>query len=103
MGDVSRIVECIDIRSNRILLAGVAKYPFFLKPGDVADLPEKGVHNIHAGTHQLLVREIADQSQGSVSSVCQSLYQLRTGDHDSSASKLHGPPSGFNSLGMFED
>src|SRR5205085_970230 len=52
MGYRARIPQSVTAFDQRRAAVGVAQRPVFMKPADVADLPEHGIDDVQARAHQ---------------------------------------------------
>ena len=58
-----RVVERVACRQQGVRSGCVAQDPVLLEPGDVADLPEKGIEDLELRDAELLVGEIVEDLQ----------------------------------------
>ena len=61
MRDGHRIPERIGVRSQGFHAANVTEHPLFLKPRDVADLPDERIDGGELGTRDLIVIQVDDE------------------------------------------
>jgi hypothetical protein len=72
------VVEVVRVGADRSFPAA-PQDPLLLEPGHVPDLPEQRVHDFQAGAKELIVIEVSDQLEGSLSRLADPCDQLSRG------------------------
>ena len=71
------VVQCIGVIKDWTSGKDMTQDPFFLEPCDVADLPEQRVEDGKLWAEQLLIGEIGDKLEGTLSGVVDPVAELR--------------------------
>src|SRR5262245_65141176 len=75
----TRVPKIIGACDQGSLPVAAAEGPIFVEPSDVANLPQHGIDDVELQAHQLLGRQLIDQTVGSRSCLVELRSELRWG------------------------